>query len=243
MTADGPSCPGPRQEALHIFSDHVGFDVDRVSGLADSQGGHRGGVGDDADLETLVGAAVDRQADAVHGHRSLLDHVPGQRGGYGKGQNDGVALGPPAAQGAQAVHVTGHQVAVEPIGQAQCPLQVHPVAHRGLAEGREGQRFRGHVRVEPAGGQVHRRQAGAVDRDAVADPGAVQDEVGLDLDASARARRPDPPDGPQPLDDSGEHGPILHSLPGRGPGPPGIASPHPGTDDGLRGPSVYRGSG
>ena len=105
---------------------------------------------------------------------------------------------------ADAVDVPGHQVAPQPVGEAQRHLHVD-VAD-AIEAGRAGERRRRHVERERRAVDLDDRQAAAVDRDAVAH-GDVGDVANADVerDAQAVAFRLGRGDPSHRLHDSGEH--------------------------------------
>src|SRR6478672_9426358 len=67
------------QQLLHVLGHYVHLDVDRRAGALRPERGDRRSVRDDGDAERLVVEVEDREADAVHGDRTLLNAIAHQR--------------------------------------------------------------------------------------------------------------------------------------------------------------------
>ncbi|MNT31338.1 hypothetical protein D3C72_1671680 [compost metagenome] len=176
----------------------------------------------DADLGAIgnVAHAVDREAHAVDGDRALVGQEARQRGRCDHAQLPAFADRRKEAHMADAVHVARDDVAAEAVARAQGLLEVDAAAFVGQA-GRLVEGLRGNVDGELPAFRCERgdRHAGAVERDAVAEPDVVEVAVGhLDAESLAvgggGAEVVDGGDAPHAGDDSGEHFHIFADIEG-----------------------------
>src|SRR5690606_20601637 len=98
------------EKAGHVAGDQVDLEVVFGTDGDFAEGGDLGGVGDEDDVEAVVAAAVDGEADAVDGDRALFGDVAGERGGKVEGDEGGLADGALLADADGAVHVAGDDV-------------------------------------------------------------------------------------------------------------------------------------
>ncbi|OMI41550.1 phosphoenolpyruvate synthase/pyruvate phosphate dikinase [Streptomyces sparsogenes DSM 40356] len=197
------------QQPLDVFGEHVHFEVDRVAGLLDAEGGQGEGRRDEADGE-VVRARVDHgQADAVDRDGALLDDVAAEVGGE-RDRDDLPVLGGLALDdGAGAVDVALHQMTAQAPAERHGALQVDAGADGEGAEAGAVQGLGHDVGGEPAVLEVDDGEADAVDGDRVAVLGAFGDDGAADQEAGRVAEVLDGDDLTQFFDDSGEHSALL----------------------------------
>src|SRR6476619_3737437 len=155
------------QQTFDVFPDQIRFQIDRVADLLEAQGGNLRRVRNNRDGKTAICHLVDRQADAVYGDRPLHDAVAQNlRRGFDR-EKDGVPVLLTAANRADAVHVTGHEVPSEPFVELHRPFQIERGAGRELPESGHGQCFRRDLDGKVVLSLVHHSQTSPVDADAV----------------------------------------------------------------------------
>src|SRR5579875_2799898 len=163
--------PGlPAHQPLHVLGDHVGLQVNRIAWPGGAEGGPPQRLRDQADLEPALRLAQrgHGQADPVDGDRPLFHDITGDGARHADPDPVPVPGGAPRQHGAGAVHVALHEVAAEPVGEADRALQVDRRARGERAERRPGQRLLGDVRGERSRGAAEdagHGQAHAADRD------------------------------------------------------------------------------
>ena len=194
-----------REQLLDVLGDHVGLEVDQVAGATGAQRGAGQGLGDEADGEAVVLRLDDGEADTVDGDRALVDEVAGEVGGQGDLDEVPVLAGRAGDDLADAVDVALHDVAAEALVDGDRALEVDPVTRchsceRGLVE-----RLLHEVGGPATVAELGDGEAAAVDRDRVAQPGALEHRAGLDGEPDGIALVGDLGDGAELLDDSGEH--------------------------------------
>src|SRR3970282_2307078 len=96
------------EQALNIFADNIGFDVDFSTNPEPKQISAPQRVGDDRDRKTLLFALVYGQADAIHGDRAFGDQKGMDRRRDLKGKEGELASLLDLPRDCYAVHVTGH---------------------------------------------------------------------------------------------------------------------------------------
>ena len=140
-----------------MLGENVDLDVHLVAGRAVAESGHLGGVGDDGDLERVVGEVEHGEADAVDGAASLLDHVSHEVAGDAhdelRGGGDDLTHG---------VDVAEHDVAPEAAVRDHRTLEIHGVARLQATEVRAAVGLVGHVGDPPVGPFFHQGEAAAV---------------------------------------------------------------------------------
>lgn len=164
-----------------VLCQDVDLDVDAVALLLLGQDDLLLGVGDEHDLPPALDVVDggDGQAGAVEGDEALVDDVAQDVAALGlEAQGDGVAVGGAADDGGDAVDVALDKVAAHAGVGADGALEVDARAGVQVAQVRQAQRLgrdaHGEVRGLRLGGQRRRRQAHAVDGDAVAQDGVGQ---------------------------------------------------------------------
>src|SRR3954447_11898456 len=141
----GPTLPF--EETLDVLRREVHLEVDEVTHALVSEGGDLRGVRDQCDGEAVPEEVHDGEAHAVHRDRALLDDVAEKVGlvhlhlQVGRGHDDL----------AGAVDVALHEVAPEPVGEADRSFEVDRVADGERAEGRAAIGLVAHVRLPPCG--------------------------------------------------------------------------------------------
>ncbi len=66
------------EHPLDIFGDDIDFEIDDRAGRASGEVGRPPGLGDDRDLEPLIGQTGNRQADAIDRHGAFFNEVAAQ---------------------------------------------------------------------------------------------------------------------------------------------------------------------
>src|SRR5262249_38503946 len=124
-----------------------------------------------------------------------------------------------------AVDVPLHDVSAEPVAQSERPLEVDARPRTEGPERRPAERLRRELDREAPPAAARDREAGPVDRDALAELQPRQRPCGREGDAAAPALRLDPLDPGGRLDDAREHRGAPGSGAGAGeePDEPGIA--------------------
>src|ERR1700730_8054197 len=194
------------QEPLDVLGEDVTFEIHGFAGGAGPERCHGQRVRDDRDAEAVVVRRGNGEADAVHGDRALVHDVAhnfGRRVETHERRAVGLLLA--GAHGAGAVDVTLHEVAAEPVGQPQRPLEVDGVAGGELAERRAAQCLDDVVGGPPPVADVHRREAAPVDGDRRAERRVLEHGRRVDLDARPVGVRDDRAYPAQLLDDPREH--------------------------------------
>ena len=133
------------------------------------------GVRDHRHGEPVVQHVDHGEADAVDRDRALLDDVAQQ-----VARHPDPEVGDGLDDVADAVDVALHDVAAEAVLRPDRPFEVDPVPRLAVAEGGALERLVGDVGLPPAGALRHEGEATAVDRDRVAQPGAVEHGGGRD---------------------------------------------------------------
>ncbi len=165
------------------------------------------GKRDEGDLDdSRSGDRVHGQADPFHGNRSQRDRNSGDFVRDAEVEQPGVAMLGHGDDLPDPVDMALYQMAPQAIAHLQGPFKVHFGPFGVLGERSPLERGTDHVDLEPASPHLLHRQAGAIDRDALAlfellvrgaDP---QGEPGF-----AQAGAPDYSDGGY---DSGKHGSL-----------------------------------
>ena len=154
----------------------------------------------------LVGPDLDDgEADAVDGDRALVDEVLRELGRQGDLDDLPVLGGLASYDVADAVDVALHDVTAEALLGGDGSLEVDPVAGVDLVERRLVERLLHHVGGPGTALDRDDGQAAAVDRDRVAEAGAVEHGVGGDGETDRVGEVVDRGDGAELLDDAGEH--------------------------------------
>ncbi len=172
-------------------------------GLAHAERGDREGVRHERDAEASAArsarpTAGDGEADAVDGDRALLDQVAAEAVGQPHGQS-GRAVGLRGARdhGADAVDVALHDVAAEPVGEADRALEVHRVTggrgRRCVVRSRVSAWASAAHQPSPCSTTVRQQPLTAMDAPSAASSSTTR---GVDLDACA-AVVVRPPRGPR----------------------------------------------
>src|SRR2546429_51842 len=121
------------------------------------------------------------------------------------------AVGEPVAvrrdcvQAADAVDMALHDVAAQTVAELERPLDVQATAERQPAERRARERLRRDVGHEPRPRAAHDGQAGAVDRDALAEGKPRERPRRGDRETRPGTARLAPLEAARRLDDAGEH--------------------------------------
>src|SRR5512140_23492 len=199
------TAPVPFEALEDVLPDDVGFDVDPLPCPHDSKGRSFEGDRDEGQSESVPTGGADRQADAVDGHRPLVNHELHYRRIGLDMEYPGFPQRTDFADHAGPVHVAVDDVSPQPPRQGERTLEVHlrPGAHpteRCLRE-----RLLRDVRGErphpfPRHGQTDPRDGDGI---------PLRDRFHRQV-RRPRARRPRPQrrqggDRPHVLDDPGEH--------------------------------------
>jgi hypothetical protein len=213
------------EHALHVARHGIDFEVDLRARLQGAEGGVFDGVRDqvDADLGAVgdVAHGVDREAHAVDGDRALVGQEARQRRRCDHAQLPAFADRLEEAHAADTVDVARHDVPAQAVAGAKGFLQVDAAAFVGQAGGLvEG--LRGDVDGEllSLGDERGDGHAGAVERNAVAEPDVIEVAVGhRDAESFAvgggGAEVVNGGDAPHAGDDSGKHSRIFAENAGR----------------------------
>src|SRR5882724_6609369 len=129
-------------QALDVLGHQVDLQVHRGARTLDPESGHGSRVGDQGELEGRVVDPGHGETDTVDGDRALLHHVA-EDGVPRRHHHPGGTVGQvdPFGDLADAVDVTLDDVAAEPVGEADGPLEVHAVPRRQGAETGAAQRL------------------------------------------------------------------------------------------------------
>src|SRR5262245_21270763 len=92
------------------------------------------------------GQVVDREADPIHGDRTMLYHKLGEPVGQSKVDEERIALPTHAFDGRDAVDVALDKVSAQAIPYTKCALEVHtvpgaPITDRGATKRRHHRRY------------------------------------------------------------------------------------------------------
>ena len=157
--------------------------------------------------------AGDRQADAIHGHRAFEHHVAHHLRRRGNVQHVVLPHSLPARDPANAVNVAGDEMPAQVAVRAQRPLQVDQRAGLGELQVRPLPGLLQQIELRQPGlaarGQLHHRQAAAVDRQARAHLQAPPAEVRPHGQLDGFRGRLDPLDRARFFNNSCKHGRIL----------------------------------
>ena len=124
-----------KEELLHVFTDEIRLYVDRISHFFLEDPRFFSGLGNDIDLETLIVAPVDGEADSVHGYRSFFDNIL-QEGFFNPEPEHPRALLLLFLENpSYPVHMTGDQVPSKAIGDAKGPFEIHLIPDLDSGEG------------------------------------------------------------------------------------------------------------
>src|SRR5882724_4861753 len=115
-------------QALDVLGHQVDLQVHRGARTLDPESGHGSRVGDQGELEGRVVDPGHGETDTVDGDRALLHHIA-EDGVPRRHDHPGGTVGQvdPFGDLADAVDVTLDDVAAEPVGEADGPLEVHGV--------------------------------------------------------------------------------------------------------------------
>ena len=160
----------------------------------------------DVDVKAVAFDAVYREAGAIHRDRALGRDIVLQRRIDFEAIANRARVGLHFHQRTHAVDMTAHQVPAECVTQGQRRFEIHRATGREIAQAGFIHRFHRHVGAKRIRSEFYRRQAGAINRDAVAEPGARQVEL------ATGDREPDVStlfftlfDATQRLNNSGKH--------------------------------------
>src|SRR6185503_5894241 len=103
------------QQTFDVFPDQIRFEIDRVADLLVTQGGNLRRVRNNRDGKTTICHLIDRQTDTVYRDRPLHDTVAQNLRRSFDREEDGVPVLLTAANRADAVHMSGHEVPPEPL--------------------------------------------------------------------------------------------------------------------------------
>jgi predicted kinase len=126
---------------VDVFRQEVGFEIDRITGLAAAEGGYGQSMGNQGDAEGLVRHIHDRQADPIDSNRTLGHHLTEQVGGTAKPDHDPVAVCLAALEGAHCIDMSLHEMAAQAIAEPQGAFEVDPVAGLHTTQVRPSQRL------------------------------------------------------------------------------------------------------
>lgn len=163
------------EQALDVFADEVRFQVDVIADLLEAEGRDLRGVGNDGDAEAAVGDIVDRQADPLHGDGTLGNAIAQDALRRIDRQQQRVALLLAAPQRADAIDMSGDEMAAQPLLDLHGALEIHRSAGRESSQRRHAERFRGDIDGKIPLSTIGDGQAGPVDADACADREIVHD--------------------------------------------------------------------
>src|SRR5438093_1816338 len=193
-------------ETLHVLRQHVRLDVDEVAGRERAERRLFRGVGDESDLEEGLAEAGDRQRDPVEGDEALHHDVAGD-GLWQREAEPRRAAAFLAArhQPCRGVDVSLYEVPTQCGRWRRGGLEVDPRSPDGPAERGPRDRLGDDVDREPVGVALDNGEAGSGHVDAGVDPQVRRHPRGCDLEPQARGVWPRMADGPDLLDDPGEH--------------------------------------
>ena len=133
----------------------------------------------------------DGEAHAIHGDRAERDRDLRDRGRNREVHHDGILPPRHRPHRPQAIHVALHDVSAEPVADPERALQVDPVPDGRVGEAGPVERGVHDVDGEPAAARPHHREAGAVDRDALAALDAAERRGDDELESAPRIATPD----------------------------------------------------
>src|SRR5260221_9660660 len=107
------------QIALHVFPNHIAFEVHRVAGLAVADVGVLVGVGNHRDFGDIVLPAGHGEADAVNGDGALENDVASEIGGHLHSEPPVFAFGSEMRYAADGVHVAKDEVPAEFLARSE----------------------------------------------------------------------------------------------------------------------------
>src|SRR5512140_467243 len=193
-------------EALEdVFPDDVGFDVDPLPCPHDSKGRSFEGDRDDGQFETVPTGGADRQADAVDGHRPLVNHELHYRRIGLDMEYPGFPQRADLPDHAGPVDVAVDDVPPQPPRQGERPLEVHLRPGTHPAEGGLRERLLRDVRGERPRPFPRHGQADPRDGDGIPLGDRIHRPVRRHRDRRPRPQRRQGGDRPHVLDDPGEH--------------------------------------
>ncbi len=201
-----------RQQSLDVAGEDVGLEVDAIAGDAGAERRRREGLRDQRHLEPVhaVGGrgragVADRERDAVHRDRALVDHERRQVGGQGDPHDAPLRPRSYLEHLAGAVDVTLHDVAAQAAVRHGGALEVHGASGGDPPQRRHVERLPHDIGGEPVRALVDDGEAHAADGDGVAVRGIRHRLRRAHRETHAVARRLDGGDLADFLDDSGEH--------------------------------------
>src|SRR5271170_7428175 len=138
------------QQALDVFGEDVGFDVD---GVVDGHAAHVGvrvGEGDDGDVRDAVVPAGDGEADAVESDGTFFGDVAAEILRHAHGEPPIFAFGDEAGYAADTVHVALHEVAAEAGAGGEWAFEIDQKAGFFFCEIGAAESFAGEIGGETA---------------------------------------------------------------------------------------------
>src|SRR5436190_14001560 len=205
MVANSISVRLVGNELLQVLREHVDFQIDGSPRRRSAQGRPLQRLGDERHREPVVAEVGDGQRDAVDGDRTLLDDVAQQRRLGVDDDDPREPLVTHLAHHGEAVDVPLDDVSAQAVGGPQRQLEVDGAVRLERAERRAPQRLVHDVGAEElAAAQADGGQADTVDGDRVA-LAQLAGERRVDAEPHPVARLVDAVDGPEVLNQTGEH--------------------------------------
>ena len=201
--------------AFGVFAEDIDLDIERAAGSEGAQAGCGVCVGDDGDLDLVVGDGGYGEGDAFHGDGAFFDDVAGE--GVGDGEAEavigGLGIGGNGVEGDEGcgpVDVPLNDVASEGRAGGSGEFEVDGGVGGEVGEGSAGDGLGGEVGGEAwgegVGLDVECGEANSADRDAVSGVEAADEfEGGADGDAGDSCVGGDTEDGSGGFDEPGEH--------------------------------------
>src|SRR5262245_22593489 len=151
----------------HVLADQVALEVDALAGQNASKIRMLQRERDDLHVKVIVLQGRHREADAIHGDRTLVDDIGREIGRKPERQPLKLRLRPPPLQHSDCVDMTLDEVTTKPTVSTKRTLQVHARPPRQRAKRRHPDRLGADIGPNSTGICGHHSQADTVDGQAV----------------------------------------------------------------------------